>query len=360
MKNLGSEDTLADSCPRYSIWASVISALAVAAVVVATWSAGMAAAATNAGPPSAPNGYTLLTTISLPGPPGHGDWVAYDPSNGDIYLSHHGQNFVVVDTKTNKVVANIDSPDLADANVMAFDSDYVYVTAGKANKIAVISKADWKIVGTVQTGSSPDGIWVDSARARLYVVSDDANRLEVYDTGNQPTLLDKYPLMPAKPVSGPDVGILVPSKGTLYEPDDNLVLAVNIHNGQIAKTLNTDLKIGKSGATKGTVYDSKTDRLWIGTTAKQVWIVNPDSLAKIASAPATEADDQLVIDPGMRRVYAFGGHGFDVYDADTMQHIAYVNTGSDITHTGTVDLANHNVYVYEGKANVLGVYAKRS
>ena len=266
----------------------------------------------------------------------------------------------MVDTKTNKVIANIYSPDLGDANVMTFDSRYVYVTAGKANKIAVISKANWKIVGTVQTESSPDAIWVHSASDRLYVVSDDANRLEVYDTGNQPDLLAKYPLEPAKPVSGPDVGTLVPSKGTLYEPDDNLVLAMNINNGRIAKSLNTDLKIGKTGATKGIVYDPKTDRLWLGTTDKQVWILNPDTLAEIKSVPATEADDQLVVDPSMRRVYAFGGHGFDVYNADTMQHIAYVDTGSDITHTGTVDLANHNVYVYEGQANVLGVYAKRS
>ncbi len=359
MKNVGSGDATADSCSRWPGRALVTIALMVAALVATGWCAGVATAA-EAGPSSMPNGYSLLTTIPLPGPAGHGDWVAYDPGNGDIYVSHHGQNFVVVDTKTNKVVANIDSPDLADANVMTFDSEYVYVTAGKANKIAVISKADWKIVGSVQTGASPDGIWLSRATKRLYVVSDDANRLEVYDTGSQPHLLAKYPLEPAKPVSGPDVGILVPSKGTLYEPDDNLVLAVNIKDGRIVKTLKTDLKIGKSGATKGTVYDAKTDRLWVGTTAKQVWIVNPDTLAKVATAPATEPDDQLVLDPSMRRVYAFGGHGFDVYDADTMQHIAYVNTGSEITHTGTVDLANHNVYVYEGQTNVLGVYAKRS
>jgi hypothetical protein len=359
MRYVVSGDAPADFGSRGSRLALVTIALA-AALVATAWGAGVAAAATMTGPPSMPNGYTLRTTIPLPGPAGHGDWVAFDPGTGDIYLSHHGQNFVVVDPRTNKVIANIDSPYLADANVMAFDPKYVYVTAGKSNQLVVISKASWKIVGTVQTESSPDGIWVDSARDRLYLISDDANRVEVYDMGNQPHLLAKYPLEPAKPVAGPDVGTLVPSKGTLYEPDDNLVLAMNINNGRIAKRLNTDLKIGKTGATKGIVYDPKTDRLWVGTTDKQVWIVNPDTLARITSVPATEADDQLVIDPSMRRVYAFGGHGFDVYNADNMQHLAYVDTGSAITHTGTVDLANHEVYVYEGKANVLGVYAKQS
>ncbi len=56
-------------------------------------------------------------------------------------------------------------------------------------------------------------------------------------------------------------------------------------------------------------------------------------------------------------MYTFGELGFDVYDANTLQHIMFVNTSSPITHTGTVDTANHEVYAYEGQANVVGVYA---
>jgi len=66
----------------------------------------------------------LVTTIPLPGPEGHGDWVAFDRGDGDIYLSHHGSNMVVLDTKTNKIVANIESRDLDTPDVMAFDSLY--------------------------------------------------------------------------------------------------------------------------------------------------------------------------------------------------------------------------------------------
>jgi hypothetical protein len=317
------------------------------------------AAAQISGPPPAANGYTLVTTIPLPGPAGHGDWVSYDPSNGFIYLSHHGSNFVVVDTKTNKIVANIDSPDLNTPDVMGFDSKYVYVTAEKAGKIVVISKENWKIIGTARTKGSPDGIWLDSAKGRLYVVSDEANQIEVYGAGNQPNLITTYPLEPAKPKAGPDVGVLVPSKYTLYEPDDALVLAIDPHTGQTTGLLDTHLKIGKDGATKGMVYDPKTNRLWVATTDKQVLILDADMLMRITTLRATEPDDAISFDPGRRLVYAFGGHGFDVYNADTMEHVAYVNTGSPVTHTGAVDPTNHEVYVYEGQANVLGVYARQ-
>ncbi len=354
---------LGDARAHYRFWRlKGRSAVALTAVVlvVTAWIAGMAKAADSSGLGSEAKGYTLVTTIPLPGPAGHGGWVAYDSSNGYIYLSHHGSNFVVVDTKTNKVIANVDSPDLDMPDVMAFDSKYVYVTAEKAGRIVVISKADWRIAGTVKTeGPSPDAIWLDSAKDKLYVVSDDAYRLEVYTGGNQPTLVATYPLQAAKPKSGPDVGVLVPSKNTLYEPDDALVLAMDPGTGEITGRFDTHLKIGKSGAAKGTAYDAKTDRLWVATTDRQVLILDANMLMPITTPAATEPDDAISFDPSCRLVYTFGGHGFDVYNADTLEHVAYVNTGSAVTHTGAVDPTTHRVYVYEGQANVLGVYAGR-
>jgi YVTN family beta-propeller protein len=360
MDNVASDMTRARSRSRH-VWRSRLTAASAAAVWLLTLGGCVAIAAPAAGgAPSALNGYTLIGTIPLPGPSGHGDWVAYDPSNEYIYLSHHGANVVVVDTKTNKVVANISSPDLSTPDGITFDHTYLYVTAEKAGKIVVISKATWKIVGTATSkGSSPDGIWLDAAMGRLYVVSNDANQLDVYGAGDQPNLIASYPLEPAKPKAGPDVGILLPSRNRLYESDDALVLAIDLDSGQITRRLDTGLPVTAKGATKGMVYDSKTDHLWVATTDKQLLVLNPDTLARVKTLAATEADDQMGFDPGLRLVYAFGGHGFDVYNADTMEHVAYVDTGSPVTHTGAVDPITHQVYVYEGHANVLAVYAKR-
>ncbi len=333
--------------------------LMTAAVIVAVGT-GSGAQAAMTGSPSSANAYPLVGKIPLPGPAGHGDWVAYDSGTGYIYVSHHGSNLVVVNPKTNTVVANIASPELKGPDVMAFESRYVYVTAEDAQRIVVISKADWKIVGSVRTkGASPDGIWLDPITGKLYAVTNAANEVEVYDSGAQPRLVATYPLKPAKPKVGPDVGVLVPAKATLYEPDDSLVLAMDIETGRITALLDTHLHIGKNGANKSVAYDPKTNRLWVATTDKQVLVLDADRLMQITNPPATEPDDGISFDAGLRRVYVFGGHGFDVYNADTLQHMAYVNTGSAITHTGTVDPVNHQVYAYEGQANVLGVYAQR-
>ncbi len=104
MKSVASGMIRAGFHPRSSSRKLFTVVLAAAGLVLTAWGGGAAIAASDvSGPPSASNGYALVTTISLPGPAGHGDWVAYDPSNGYIYLSHHGSNFVVVDTKTYKV-----------------------------------------------------------------------------------------------------------------------------------------------------------------------------------------------------------------------------------------------------------------
>lgn len=347
---------------EWNSWGRVsTTTLALFALTVMGWGNPRVTAAQESGAlPSNSNDYALETKIPLPGPAGHGDWVAYDPGTGYIYLSHHGSNLVVVDPRSHAVIANIQSPNLKTPDVMAFDSKYVYVTAEDAGRLVVISKKDWKVVGSVKTkGGSPDGIWENPVQGKLYIVSNAANQLDVYESGSQPRLIATYPLRPVKPVAGPDVGTLVPSKRTLYEPDDAMVLAIDSATGQITGILNTHLKIGKNGAAKSMAYDPKTNRLWVATTDRQVLILDADMLMQITATKATEPDDEIGFDPGQRLVYVFGGHGFDTYNADTMQHVAYVDTGSGITHTGTVDPVTHEVYVYEGQANVLGVYAKR-
>ncbi|HKM76740.1 MAG TPA: hypothetical protein VJZ32_09990 [Candidatus Bathyarchaeia archaeon] len=300
--------------------------------------------------------YNRVNQISLPGSGGHGDWVTYDPANGYVYLGHHGSDLIVINTANNSIIADVDG--IPRPNGIAYDSDYVYVTSAAGNFIAVVSKSDWTLANTVKTnGTTPDGIWYSSTYGRVYVASDDANHVESYAAGLNPKLLNIYPLLPDNPKSGPDVGVLVDSKSVLYMPDDNLVLCLNLTTGQLTNQLNTNLTIGDEGATKNMIYDNLTNRLWVATTDNQTWVLDADTLKQITILPATAPDDQMAFDPAMRLVYTFGGTGFDVYDADSLQHVMFVDTSSPITHTGTVDTANHEVYAYEGQANVVGVYA---
>lgn len=301
--------------------------------------------------------FGLVATIPLPGTGGHGDWVTYDPGTNDVYVALHKSGMAVINATAKQVWADVEP--IAGPNGIANSRRYVYVAAGDSNELVVISKASWKIVNRVKTkGKSPDGVWFDPGRGEVLVASDDSNWIEVYNGGEYPHLLRTIALLPSKPKSGPDVGVLVPGKG-LFMPDDALVERVDLDTGKIGPWVDTRVKLTKLGGTKNMIYDPVRNRLWVGTTGKEVLVLNATTLRVVGSAPTHGGTDEVAFDPGLRLVYTFEGSakGFDVFSADRMRPVAYINTGSGNTHTGAVDPETHEVYAYEGNANLVGVYS---
>lgn len=307
--------------------------------------------------------FKKVATITLPGAKGHGDMVTYDPTNGMVYVSMPN-DVAVIDTKTNKVVAdlkNIPSP-----NQDCYDSKYVYSNAGegagagKTNAIVVTDKSTWKEVGRVTTkGTTPDGCAVDQETDTLYVISDDNNWIEKYKGSATPTFEAKWPLYPSNPKTGPDVGILVKSMHAIFQPVDAYYERVDTNTGKVVQHIDSGVKLTKHGGTKGAIYDAKHGRLWVGTTDHEVLVLNASDMS-IITKPATHGGiDQVAFDPKLELVYAFGGDdrkGFDVYDGKTMKPIAFVKTDIGQTHTGDVDTANDEVYAYAGDGGIVDVF----
>ncbi len=301
--------------------------------------------------------YTLVTTVPLPGKAGPGDWVIYDPEMNSVYVALHESGVAVIDAEANTVVADVEP--VPAPNGIAYDSGYLYVAASGTNELVVISKGDWKIVGRVRTkGATPDGVWVPNI-GTVAVSSDEKNWVEVYSSGDSPRLLKTVPLYPSSPQTGPSVGLYIASKGILYMPVDSLVEAVDLEAGKVRAWVDSHLPLTKLGGTKNLTYDAARDLLWVGTTANKALILGADTLALRGSVPAHGGIDEVSFDPVLRLVYAFenSAQGFDVFNADTRLPAAYINTGSGNTHTGDVNTRTHNVYVYEGDANVVAVYA---
>lgn len=308
--------------------------------------------------------FKLVDKITLPGQGGHGDWVTYDPGNGYVYVSLADSGVAVVDTKTDQVVHYLQGLDHPEGE--AADAKYVYFAlgagAGKTNQLAVVSKDSWQVISTVNTaGTSPDGVQIDPVGHRVFVQSDDANTVEVYNDGPNPKLQATWPLVP-QTGSGPDVGMFVPSKNKLYVPDDSLEDVLDASSGKVVQSVDTQVEVTQLGGTKGQIYDPKTNDIWVGTTSGGIFIYNADSLKLLAHLPAHGSIDQVAYDPKLRVVYAFEGaaKGFDAYNMNTMKPIAFTVTGVPLTHTGDVDLANHKIYAFAGKTNMLYVYQPES
>ena len=313
---------------------------------------------------ASPVTFKEVAKIPLPCPPGHGDWVAFDPGTDSVYISMHGGGMAVVDAATNTVSHVFSAKEIPAPKTMTYDDNYIYETAaegpgaGKVNQIDVISKKTWKIVDQVNTvGTSPDGVFIDKANNRLYVVSDDNNWIDVYTTGAHPQYIKKIKLLPEKPVSGPDVANLF--NGWIYATDDAYVEKINPNTGKIVAIVNYHLKLNQFGGTKDMFFDHLHNQIWVGTTTGGFLLINPDTLAVEKRIKMTAGADAVAVDRGLGLAYAFEGGipGFDYYSVKDEKYLGTVKTGEKKpTHSGAVDPATHLVYAYAGGDAELDVY----
>jgi sugar lactone lactonase YvrE len=347
--------------------------------------------------------YVRVATIDLPTPTGHGDWVAYDPSNKMIYVSLKDDGMAVIDTRTN-TVAHVIKP-IEDPNVMAWDDNYVYETAaeglpqgmnggpagtgfGTRNQIVVIDKHTWQVVDRVEMwdgslnvfgnrGTTPDAIGV--ANGRIYVDMDDNNVMDVFTTGAHPQFVAQWPLEPRNTNSwwlnttdytGPDAFAFSPDGHWIYQTVNTYIEKIDASTGAISNVVDLHTGLTSKGGTKTPAVDPKTGNVWLSTTSTKlgVFVLNPNTLQPIKNIPDAgpgSGSDESALDPGLGLFYTFAtgckgvpnkGGCFTVFDTNKMERVTTVGTNVHLTHSGTVDPDTHDVYAYEGSRARIGVY----
>lgn len=344
--------------------------------------------------------YVKVATIDLPTPRGHGDWVAYDPSNQMVYVSLKDDGMAVIDTRTNSI-AHVIKP-VEDPNVMAFDANYVYETAaeglpqgmsggnnatgfGTRNQLIVIDKRTWQVVDRVEMwhgvsgnlGTSPDAIGV--ANGRVYMDMDDNNVMDVFTAGPHPRFVAQWPLAPrntnwwwlnTSDFTGPDAFAFSPDNHWIYQTVNTFIEKIDALTGAISNVVDLHTGLTAKGGTKTPVYDRQTDKVWLSTTSTKlgVFVLDPNTLQPIKNIPDAgpgSGSDEMAFDPGLGLMYTFAtsckgvpnkGGCFTVFDANRMERVTQVGTNVHLTHSGTVDTDTHAVYAYEGSRAQLGVY----
>ncbi|MDD2878104.1 MAG: hypothetical protein PHT60_13100 [Acidiphilium sp.] len=314
--------------------------------------------------------YRLVSVIPLPTTDRSGDVVSFDPGNDDVYVSmgKGDGGGVVISAKDDKIVAVIRHGITRPAGE-AFGRHYVYWTSNTGHGahqhdfITVVSKQTWRVVKTIPTvGTSPDGIWADPKLGKLYVAMDDDNWVDIYTLGADPKFIGKIALTP-KRGSGPDIGMLVSGKNELFIPDDSWEDEIDLNTDRITRAVDvspaSSLRVGRGIAqTKGQIYDPQTHSIWVATDRDGIYALDSRTLKIEAHLPARAGADEMAFDPGLQLVYGFESDaaGFNVYNARTRKLVGFVSTGFRKTHTGAVDPANHDVFVYAGNDEAVLVY----
>jgi YVTN family beta-propeller protein len=299
-------------------------------------------------------GYSLQTTISLPGGVGgHGDWVAYDPDTKTVWLAQSpDNNVVVIDTTTNTIKATI--PNIGNGNGLAFSSQYAFVADVTNNQTDVIDKRTFQVVARVaQTGTTPDSVSYISSTNQVAVASDDKNVEDFLNATAPFAQTSSLQLTPNPAVTGPDVSLYVPSKDLLYQPVDKQMDVINPHTGAIVATWN----LVTTGSVKPAVYDPVTNHFLVGTTNNQMLVVDGNNGTVLSTIAIPGSVDETAIDVSARLAYVGDKSGVvDLINLDTNQLAGQLPAEVNM-HTLTVDPTTHDVYVYENGRNTVDVYA---
>ena len=174
----------------------------------------------------------LVADIPLSGGSSRFDYQSFDEQQGQLYIAHLGAGSVTVfDTKTQRVVANIEELPGVHGVLAVPELGRVYASATNANQVAVIDDRTLKIITRTPTGNYPDGMAYDPDDAKVYVSNEfgQSNTVINVQTNQSVATIDL----------GGEVG------NTQYDPASNQIFAaVQTRNQLVAVNPKTQQVVG--------------------------------------------------------------------------------------------------------------------
>lgn len=297
--------------------------------------------------------YRLLKTIDLPGDKGgHGDWVAFDADTNTVWLAQSpDHNVVVIDAGANSVKGVISG--IGDGNVIVLTPKFAFMDDAASNLVTVVDKHSLQRVGTFRPqGKTPDGMVFDAAANRIFVTADDTNDVTVVSAEPPFGQVAHFTLQPQHAKDGPDVPLLVPALRRIFQPDDNIVDVIDASSNKVL----TVWRPGAKGDTRSMVFDARTRHLFMGTTGKEMLVLESGSGKVVATIPLQGPVDETTIDEAVRRAFVGDKAGVvEVVDLDKNAVVDAIPSEKN-AHTLAVDTSTHDLYVYCDESNKVAVF----
>ena len=300
----------------------------------------------------AQSAYTLVKTIDLPGDTGgHGDWTTFDSATGTVWLSQSpDHNVVVIDAASQSIKGVI--PGIEEGNGIGLTPKYAFLADAKGNTVVVVDKATLQKVATLHPeGQAPDTVNY-IAKADEVFVNTASNDMTVYSATAPFKEIDHFRLQPDPAKDGPDIALYVARTDRIYQPDDNVVDVIDPHSRKIVAVW----RPGIQGSAKPMVFDGKTGHLLLGTTDKDMLVLDSRSGKVVATIPVQGSVDETAIDETARRAFVGDKDGLiEVIDFDSNTVVDRIPSEKNV-HTLTVDPKTHAVFVYRNESNKVDVF----
>ena len=275
----------------------------------------------------------LLQTIRLPGTiKGNFDHFGIDLKRSRLFATPEDFKAVLVfDINTGKLLHQISGIARPHAILYRPDLDRLYVTDGGDGSVKVYDGETYQLVDRIALLKDADSIGYDISRKYLYVdngggdVGQSYSMLSVVDTTVRKKIADIK-------IDGDTLEAMALDqfRPRMYVNDKakNQVVVIDRLKNTIMATW--PLTMGKVNV--AIALDEQRQRLFVGCRSGEIVVFDTNTGRELQALPIAKGVDDLIYDPGTRRIYAAGDGAVDVFSQTDLDH--YTSLGSAPTGPG--------------------------
>jgi DNA-binding beta-propeller fold protein YncE len=284
------------------------------------------------------SGYHVAKAVPVPGDT-YWDYLIVDPEARRVYITHW-THVIVMDADTHEVVGDI--PDTARVHGVALAPDLGrgFTSNGSADTSTIFDLKTLKVLGTVKTGKTPDGIIYDSVSKRVFALngrSQDATVINAADGAVVGTFA----------LGGKPETAVADGAGHLYlNINKDKAEIIEIDTQQLTVLHRWSLSDCKEPT--GLAMDQKNRLLFSVCQNRKMAVMSADTGKVIATLPIGETPDAAAFDPETQLAFSSNEVGtLTVIHEDSPTKFRVVDNvkTKDRAHTMALDTKTHNVFL---------------
>lgn len=284
-----------------------------------------------------PSGYHIAREIKLQGAGGW-DYLVVDDAARRVYISHATQ-VEVLDADTGKVVGTIQDTPGVHGITLAPALRRGFITAGKANFVAIFDLNTLKTISKVNTGNKPDAIVFDPATNRVFAMNGDSASVTAINAADG-TVAGTIELG-----GGPEFSI-ADGKGNLWVNIEDKSQLVHIDSKKMKMA--DRWSVAPCQEPSSMAFDPQNRRLFLGCRNRVMAVVDADSGKVVATYPIGDHVDASAFDSAAKLVFHSTGDGnVSIFRQDNPDKYTFLENVPTIVGSKTMalDAKTHRLFV---------------
>jgi DNA-binding beta-propeller fold protein YncE len=244
--------------------------------------------------------YQLESTLSFKSKGSSWDYLTFDPDTSYLYIGRRKEGVTVVNTLTNKIVAELENAKDANGVTLIKDMDLGY-TSNEDGTMTMFQISSLKTLKRIKVGGDGDSSVYEPVTKRIFFLQGDSKEIVALDakTGERAGHLSTPSSKLEAPVADGDGNIFIPFR------DKNVVVRLDAGKMKLTAEWPT---IG-CDEPSAMAWDKTSKRLFVGCRGKNpvLLVMDSENGHVVTSQPIGRGTDKVIFDAETKKIYTANG-----------------------------------------------------